>query len=443
MTTSVGPLHGYRVVDLADETAALCGKMFADLGADVVKVEPPGGCPTRSIPPFLDEEAGPDRSCYFQALAAGKRSVTLDLQHPEGRELLARLADRADFLVESSPPGYLDHLGLSYQALAARNPRLIYTSVRAFGDRGPGAEWRAADIVGWAASGMMALMGAPGRPPLQVSVPQACFFAGAEAGVASMLAHLDRERSGQGQQVVISLQAAAAGALNTETAFPVLEGRSMARNGPTPAFMPRAGQYLYRCADGHVQLTVNAGIFLATTMGLLEWAKELGPLPEPVAAIDFAGWTPDRQRAQDPELIAEMTACESVIAGLLARLTKAEIMSRTHARGWAIAPVNTAADIAHDEQLAARDYFQRVEHPGLDRSLTLIGPFAKLSETPAPATRRAPMLGEHNTDILQGELGLSGEELAALAAAGVIGSARQLRSAGQDAGQGAGRGAGR
>ena len=108
MTTSVGPLHGYRVVDLADETAALCGKMFADLGADVVKVEPPGGCPTRSIPPFLDEEAGPDRSCYFQALAAGKRSVTLDIEQPEGRELLARLADGADFLVESSPPGYLD-----------------------------------------------------------------------------------------------------------------------------------------------------------------------------------------------------------------------------------------------------------------------------------------------------------------------------------------------
>ena len=425
MTISAGPLHGYRVVDLADETAALCGKMFADLGADVVKVEPPGGCPTRSIPPFLDEGTGPDRSLYFQALAAGKRSVTLDLQRPEGRDLLARLADGADFLVESSPPGYLDQLGLSYQALAARNPRLIYTSVRAFGDGGPGAAWRAADIVGWAASGMMTLMGAPGRPPLQVSVPQACFFAGAEAGVASMLAHLDRERSGQGQQVVISLQAAAAGALNTETAFPVLEGRSMARNGPTPAFMPRAGRYLYPCADGHVQLTVNAGIFLATTVGLLEWAKELGPLPEPVAAIDFAGWTPDRQRAQDPELIAEMTACETVIAGLLARLTKAEIMSRTHAQGWAIAPVNTVADIAHDEQLAARDYYQQVEHPGLDRSLTLIGPFAKLSGTPAPPGRRAPMLGEHNADILQGELGLSGEELVALEAAGVICSARE------------------
>ncbi len=417
--TAGGPLHGYRVLDLADETAALCGKMFAELGADVIKVEPPDGCPTRRIPPFLDDAAGPDRSLYFQALAAGKRSVTLDLGRPAARDAVARLAERSDFLVESSPAGYLDGLGLSYAALAARNPRLIYTSVTPFGDRGPGAAWRATDIVGWAASGMMILQGTPERPPLQVSVPQACFFAGAEAAVGSMLAHLDRERSGQGQQVVISMQAAAAGALNTETAFPVLEGRSMVRNGATPAFMPRAGRYLYPCADGHVQLTVNTGIFLATTMGLLEWAAEFGPLPDPVAGIDFATWTPERQRAQDPDLVAEMTACEAVIAGLLARLTKVEIMSRTHARGWAIAPVNTAADIAHDEQLAARDYYQQVEHPGLDRSLTLIGPFAKLSGTPAPPARRAPMLGEHNAEVLRDELGLTEEEFAAATEAGV------------------------
>ena len=371
---------------------------------------------------------------YFQALAAGKRSVTLDLQRPEGRELLARLADGADFLVESSPPGYLDHLGLSYQALAARNPRLIYTSVTPFGDRGPGAAWRAADIVGWAASGMMTLMGAPGRPPLQVSVPQACFFAGAEAGVASMLAHLDRERSGQGQQVVISLQAAAAGALNTETAFPVLEGRSMARNGPTPAFMPRAGQYLYQCADGHVQLTVNAGISWPPPSACWSGRRSSGR---------FRVGGRDRLRRLDagpaarpgPRAHRRDDRLRDRDRGLLARLTKAEIMSRTHAQGWAIAPVNTAADIAHDEQLAARDYYQQVEHPGLDRSLTLIGPFAKLSGTPAPPGRRAPMLGEHNADILQGELGLSGEELATLEAAGVIGSARQIGSVGRGAGR--------
>jgi crotonobetainyl-CoA:carnitine CoA-transferase CaiB-like acyl-CoA transferase len=426
--TSGGPLQGFRVLDLADETGALAGKMFADMGADVVKVEPLDGCPTRAIPPFLEDIPGPDRSAYFLSLAAGKRSVALDLTQDQGRDLLIRLAERADFLIESYPAGYLDGLGLDYATLAARNPRLIYTTVTPFGDRGPAASWRATDIVGWAASGMMTLMGSPGKPPLEVSVPQACFFAGAEAGVGSMLAHLERERSGQGQRVVISMQAAAAGALNTELAFPVLEERSMNRIGGTPAFMSqtgRSGRYLYKCADGHVQLTVAVGIFLATAIGMLEWLKELGPLPASVAAIDFAAWTPERQRAQDPAMFAEMAACEEAIAGLLARHTKAEIIRRADAKGWAVAPVNDPADIAHDVQLASRDYFQQVEHPALDRSLTLIGPFAKLSGTPAPPTRRAPMLGEHTVEILQGELKLSDEEIAALESAGVIGTAGQ------------------
>jgi crotonobetainyl-CoA:carnitine CoA-transferase CaiB-like acyl-CoA transferase len=423
--TSGGPLHGFRVLDLADEMGALAGKMFADMGADVIKVEPLDGCPTRRIPPFLDDVPGPDRSAYFLSLAAGKRSVTLDLEQDRGRELLARLAEGADFLIESFPAGFLGRRGLDYEALKARNPRLVYTSVTPFGDRGPAANWRATDIVGWAASGMMTLMGSPGRPPLQVTVPQACFFAGAEAGVGSMLAHLDRERSGQGQHVVISMQAAAAGALNTELAFPVLEERSMARAGETPAFMPRAGKYLYKCADGHVQLTVGPGLFLATVIGVLEWARELGPLPEQVASIDFATWTRDRQFSQDQAMIDEVVACENAIQDQLSRFTKAEIMHRADRKGWAIAPVNTPEDIAHDPQLAFRDYYQQVEHPALDRSLTLIGPFAKLSGSPAPPTRRAPMLGEHTVEILQGELKLSGDELAALEAAGVIGTAAQ------------------
>ncbi len=396
-----GPLHGYRVLDLAGEAGALCGKMFADFGAEVIKVEPPGGCPTRRIPPFLDERAGPDDSCYFQATAAGKLSVTLDLNQAEGRDLLSRLAERADFLVESFPVGYLDGLGLSYEALAARNPRLIYTSVTPFGDSGPGADWKAADIVGWAAGGMMAMMGAPGRPPLQVSVPQACAHAGSEAAVASMLAHLERERSGLGQKVVVSLQAAGVWATNSETAFPVLEGRSVQRSGVIPAGMPRAS--IYRCADGYVQLMVGGGMFLSTTLGLLDWLSEFGPVPEQIAAIDFAGWTPDRFRSGDRGFLAEMAACEAAISELLLRLTKAELANRADASGWVIAPVNTMEDVSRDRQLLARDYYQRVTHPGLDRELTLVGPFARLSASPARPARRAPMLGEHNAQVLAGE----------------------------------------
>jgi benzylsuccinate CoA-transferase BbsE subunit len=418
---AVGPLSGYRVLDLADESAALCGKMFADLGADVIRVEPPDGCPTRSIPPFLDDRAGSDSSCYFLSTAAGKQSLTLDLEHAEGRELLARLAETADFLVESFPVGYLDHLGLSYEALAARNPRLIYTSVTPFGDRGPAAGWQAADIVGWAASGMMALMGQPGRPPLQVSVPQACFHAGSEAAVASMLAHLERGRSGLGQKVVVSMQAAGVWATNSETAFPALEGRSLTRNGTSPAGGGRPS--VYRCADGYVQLLIGGGMFLPTTIGFLEWLEEYGPRPAEVAGIDFSGWTPERFRAGDPDFLAELTACEAAISALLRRLSRAEIASRADEKGWAVAPVGTVEDVAHDRQLHYREYFQHVDHPAGARELTLVGPFAKLSASPAAGARRAPVLGEHNAAILQGELGVSAAEFDALAAAGIIGPA--------------------
>jgi benzylsuccinate CoA-transferase BbsE subunit len=423
VTAVGGPLRGYRVLDLADEVGALCGKMFADLGADVVKVEPPGGCPTRRIPPLLDERAGPEDSCFFQAVAAGKRSVIIDLGQAEGRELLSLLAEAADFLIESFPPGYLDSIGLSYDALAAGNPRLIYTCVTPFGDRGPGATWTAADIVGWAAGGMMAMMGAPRRPPLQVGVPQAFSHGASEAAVASMLAHLERERSGLGQKVVVSMQAANVWATNAETAFPVLEGRSLARSGIIPAGMPRTS--IYRCADGYVQLMVGGGMFLSTTVGLLDWLAEFGPVPDVVAAIDFATWTPERFRSGDPGFIAELTACNAAISDLLPRVTKAEILSRSDANGWVVAPVSTLADVAGDRQLAARNFYQQVEHPGLGRDITLAGPFARLSGSPAPPARRAPILGEHTAEVLQGELGLTAAEFAALEAAGVIGSASE------------------
>ncbi len=152
-------LKGFRMLDLADDKGALCGKIFADLGADVIKIEPPGGCPTRLIPPFLEDRPGPDRSLYAIAYHAGKRSITLNLESAEGRNLLGALVRKADFLVESFAPGYLEGLGLGYAELDRLNPRLIYTSITPFGDTGPGKDYKAADIVTWAAGGMMFQMG--------------------------------------------------------------------------------------------------------------------------------------------------------------------------------------------------------------------------------------------------------------------------------------------
>ena len=189
-------LKEFRMLDLTDEKGALCGKVMSDLGVDVIKVEPPAGCSTRSIPPFLADQPGPDRSLYFLAYEAGKRSVTLNLESPEGCGVLAELARKSDFLVESYPVGYLDSIGLGYEALSKLNPRLIYTSITPFGDRGPARSHKAEDIVTWAAGGMMYLMGEEGRPPLQMALPQAGLHAGGEAAVASMVAHYARQTDG-------------------------------------------------------------------------------------------------------------------------------------------------------------------------------------------------------------------------------------------------------
>ena len=190
-------LSGLRVLDLADERGSFCGRLFAELGADVIKVEPPAGCSTRRVSPFLDGIPGADRSLYFIAYQAGKRSVTLNLDVADGQHLLGDLVRGADFVVESLGPDYLDSRGIGYDRMSALNPRLIFTTITPFGDRGPSAHWRALDINCWAAGGMMFLTGLPGRPPLQMAVPQAYLHAGAEAATASMLAYFSRLHDGQ------------------------------------------------------------------------------------------------------------------------------------------------------------------------------------------------------------------------------------------------------
>jgi crotonobetainyl-CoA:carnitine CoA-transferase CaiB-like acyl-CoA transferase len=224
-------LKGFRMLDLTDEKGAMCGKIFADLGAEVIKVEPPSGCSTRRIPPFLEDEIGLDRGLYFMAYQAGKKSVTANLESADGRALVTELAKKCDFLVESFQLGYLDRIGLGYDALAKLNPRLVYTSVTPFGDTGPGKDYKWADIITWAAGGMMYLMGEEGKPPIEMALPQAGLHAGAEAAVASLIAHYPRETDGLGQRVVVNMQACIVWTLMNEQAMPILHGNHLSRSG--------------------------------------------------------------------------------------------------------------------------------------------------------------------------------------------------------------------
>jgi benzylsuccinate CoA-transferase BbsE subunit len=414
-------LKGYTMLDLCDDKGALCGKIFADLGADVIKIEPPQGCPTRRIPPFLDDLPGPDRSLYSLAYNAGKRSITANLESPDGRALVAELAKRADFLVESYPLGHLDALGLGFDALAKQNPRLIYTSITPFGDKGPARNYKAYDINIWAAGGMMFLMGEQGRPPIQMSLPQAGLHAGAEAAVSSLIAHYPREIDGRGQRVVVNMQACIVWTLMNEQAMPILHGNYLARDGLFAGTGETRRQVVYRCKDGHLSILImGGGVGAPSTRALVAWMDETGFASEWMKSKEWMTWTPGLFMKMTEKDIEEVSDLEDRVGRFFMTMTRAEIYAGALKRRILLAPCATAADVAVDEQLKFRKFFVDVEHETLGRKLTMPGAFAKLSVTPIGPPTRAPKVGEHNPEVYGAMLGLGEAKLAQLRAAGAV-----------------------
>lgn len=414
-------LSGLRLLDLTDEKGALAGKIFADLGAEVIKVEPPDGCSTRRIPPYLDDVHDPEHCLYSLAYHAGKKSITANLDRAEGRELISNLAAHADFLIESHPLGYLDSIGLGYDALAQRNRRLIYTSITPFGDAGPGRNYNWADIVSWAAGGMMYLMGEKEKPPLQMSLPQAGLHAGAEAAVASLLAHYPRQSDELGQRIVVNMQACIVWTLMNEQAMPLLHGDHLSRTGVFVGSADARRKMVYECKDGFVSTLIAGGVTVGgSTRALIEWMAERGPVPEWMRTKDWIKWVPGvfmKLTEDDRREIAEL---ESTIQNFFLTMTKREIYAESLKRRIFLAPVSNAADIAEDEQLKARNFWVTVPHDTLGRSLTLPGAFAKMSATPIGSITRAPRIGEHNDEIYRGFLGLAPARIASLREMGAI-----------------------
>lgn len=411
-------LKGFRMLDLTDEKGAMCGKIFADLGAEVIKVEPPSGCSTRRIPPFLEDEIGLDRGLYFMAYQAGKKSVTANLESADGRALVTELAKKCDFLVESFQLGYLDRIGLGYDALAKLNPRLVYTSVTPFGDTGPGKDYKWADIITWAAGGMMYLMGEEGKPPIEMALPQAGLHAGAEAAVASLIAHYPRETDGLGQRVVVNMQACIVWTLMNEQAMPILHGNHLSRSGVYAGSLGIRRKMVFRCKDGYISSVIAAG---PTTKNLINWLVEAGYGADWMKTIDWNTWTPGLFMKATPEDLGHVSDMEERIEKFFLTMTKSEIYAQTLKRRLLLAPVATEADIARDVQLKAREYFVEVDHTDtVGRKLTMPGAFAKLSETPIAINRRAPRLGEHNDEIYGELLERSAHQLSELRAIGAI-----------------------
>lgn len=415
-TQGEGLLSPYRVLDVTGAESLLCGKILADLGADVLQIEPPGGHPARQIGPFYHDEVQAERSLYWWSYTANKRSITLDMTTPEGQALLKRLVPTADFLLESGPPGALAALGLGYDTLAALHPALIMVSITPFGQQGPYAHYKAPDLVGMAMSGFMFVTGEPDRAPVRIGFPHFSLHGAGAGASGAMVAHAHRVLTGRGQHVDVSCQEAMARALANAPQSYSMEHAIIQRQGAyrqtgTSSFM----RLTWPCKDGYVNFQFSGGQGAGLGVNqMVHWMAEEGMPNAELEAVDF---TKLGYGMMTPEMLEWMVP---PIERFIMSKTKRELLEGAVARRIMLFPVSTGLDIVTDPQLEARQYFQHLTHPQWHTPLTFLGPFAQLSATPLTLRRLPPHIGEHNTAIYQDELGLSAADLAMLREQGVV-----------------------
>ena len=415
---ATGPLSGLRVLELADEKGQFCGKLMADLGADVVKIEPPGGDTTRAVGPFLDDIPGPNRSLSFWHYNTSKRGVTLDLESGEGHGLFRRLASTADIVLETFKPGYLASLDLGYEALSATNRKLIMCSLTPFGQSGPWRDYLSSDLLHMAAGGQMASSGyddsdVPDAPPIAPGGGNAWHTGAHYAYMAIMAALVHRTATGEGQYIDASVHDACA--LSTESAVAsyiyrdeVVIRQTGRHHSASPT--PRAQ---YRAKDGKYVNALTGGGRLdpASVQRLAEW-------------FDGHGLAGDlmNERYQDPDVIKANAhhIVEEVIANFIANRTADEVYHEAQERDYPWGAVRAPDELLSDGHLEDRGFWTEVEHPELGRTFVYPGGGAIFNGSPWRISRRAPLVGEHNDEIFGEELGLSCEELARLSDSGVI-----------------------
>lgn len=396
-----GPLGGYRALDLTDHRGALAGRILADLGVDVVKVEPPGGEPARLTPPFVADRPGPTRSLAWLPANLGKRSVAVDLDTEDGQAAFRRLAARADFVLESFAPGDLAARGLGWDALHRAHPGLVLTSITAFGQTGPRAGWKATDLTLMALGGPAFVCGDRDRPPLRIGVPQAWSLAAAEAVVATLIAHHWRARTGVGQWVDVAAQGPIVRTLMSETGFPLLhDGFFPLRDGPNATFVGLRRRVIFAVKDGHVAAVMSGGpVGAASLRALVTWMEEEGEAPPVLRDKAWEAWDYAGLRALGPAAAqAEFDEVEAAVAAFFARRTKQGLYEEALRRRVMLAPVSEPRDLLENAQLLAREFLIPVEQPGLG-TVTVPGPFARFSTTPI-GVRPAPEPGQHTAAVL-------------------------------------------
>ena len=411
-------LTPYRVLDLTDQRGMLAGQILADLGADVIAIEPPEGSTARSVGPFAGDDPGLDRSLFWWAYARNKRGVTCNLDHPDGQALIRQLAAGADFILESDDPGTMASRGLSYDDLSATHEDLIYTSISAFGQNGPKAAYEATDLILMAAGGPLILSGGAGEAPVRVSVPQAWSHASGEAAIAAMVALRARSRIGRGQYIDISAQQSVAAATMSANLASSIGASETARVAGGMAVGPFTGKLIWEVADGYISLTFLFGSGIGPfSRRLFEWMHEEGECTQEDRDLDWIGLGAEFISGARP--LSDWARLMEVVGAFLKQRTRAELFSEAQSRSLLIVPVTTVDEVANSEQFEARDFWREHEMPGWPEPVRFPGPFVKLSDNQIEYRRRAPTLGEHNAEVYA-ELGLDQDALNDLRERGVI-----------------------
>jgi crotonobetainyl-CoA:carnitine CoA-transferase CaiB-like acyl-CoA transferase len=400
-----GALDGLRVIELAGEWSPLAGKILADLGAEVIVVEPSGGHHTRSWGPFLDDLPGPDRSLWWWAMHTSKKAVQLDLTELAGRDRLLLLLQEADVLLESELPGALDRLGLDEQVVTAARPDLIWTTVTSFGLLDERSALPATDLTLLAGAGPVWMCGYDDHslPPVRGEGGQAVNVAGVHAAIATMSALLGRSRDGRGQRIDVSVNAA----LNVATEGATYEWiamhetlqRQTCRHASARPTMPVQVQ----AADGRFVSTGFPPRHLREVSALLGWLKDLGlgesaeavllGIAEEQGGIDFTAVKADPLQAE------MMAAGREALRRIAASLPAAEFFVGGQERGLAVAIINSPRSMLEDRHVLERRAWTEIEHVELGEIYRYPPPPFRSTVSPYRIRSRAPLLGEHDAGL--------------------------------------------
>jgi len=399
-----GALSVYRVLDLADKKGSYCTKLLAEQGAEVIKVEHPAGDLTRRIPPFVGDEPHLEKGLFHLYRNASKYGVTLNLETPDGRELLKRLVKTADVLVEAHPPGYMGSLGLDYGVLKEVNPGLVMASITDFGQGGPYRDWKGSDIVHYALSTTMITSGFTEGAPINLPGTPSYDAASLIAAISIMVALYQRAATGTGQYCDVSVHECSR--LGLYPWMVPMYSYNLNPGMPPPPPEGRLGASIYPvypCKDGFVRVVA---------LTPRQWDGLLNVLGRP-EVLCLPEWREFFYR------IGNAADLYVLMVEFTTKYTMVELFEAGHREGVPIVPIWDVEGFINSAHTKARQFFVEVDHTLVGR-FACPGPAYKWSETACMIRRPAPRLGEHNEKYYCQELGLSRQELSALRRAGVV-----------------------